>query len=209
MSAVRTKSLLRRAEYEELQRLTIEGAILDVGGSKKSGYLNLIGGTHTVTVGNIDESYGLDIVFDAEEIWPCHDASFQAVFLINILEHLYKHEHAVTESYRVLSNGGRVVGVVPFLLNIHSAPRDFFRYTRFTLERLLADAGFTNIEVRELGTGLFSVLYQTCIAFVPLFLATPLIVIAKGMDSLLDRIKPNSALSKKILPLGYYFEATK
>ena len=204
-----TKSMLRRIEYATLAQLSIDGPILDIGGSTKSGYHDLIGGEHTILTGNIDASYGCDIIFDAEEAWPVENDTYSAVLLINILEHLYNYEHAVAETHRVLKNDGRVIGVVPFMLNIHAAPRDFFRYSRYTLERLLTDQGFSDIKITELGTGLFSLLYQSSITLVPLFLSTPLIAIARGLDGLCDRLKPGSALSRKYMPLGYYFEARK
>ena len=43
-----TKSFFRREEYKALAQLSIDGKILDVGGSKKSGYHELIKGNHTI-----------------------------------------------------------------------------------------------------------------------------------------------------------------
>lgn len=206
---IRTKSLLRREEYARLARVSIDGAILDVGGSKKSGYLEVIGGTHEVTVGNIDGSYGADLIFDAQEPWPFEDASFDAVLFMNLLEHLYDYERAVEEARRVLRPGGRVVGVVPFMLNVHGSPSDHFRYTRFTLERMFQEAGFEQVHVEELGTGAFSVVYHALIGFVLWnWMADLLIPLAKALDSLMLRIKPGNKMSAKEMPLGYYFEAT-
>ncbi len=210
MSMPKTKSFLRRAEYEAMKGLVLEGAILDVGGSKKSGYHDIIGGTHTITTAGIDQTYGIDIEFDAEKIWPIEDGSYTAVLLINLLEHLYDYGTAIRESFRVLSDGGKVVGVVPFMFNVHGSPNDYFRFTKSTIERLFLDAGFSAIEVHELGTGVFSMIYQSLISFVPgSFVATPLIAIAKILDGGMDRLKPGSALSRTYMPLGYYFIATK
>ena len=83
-----TRSFLRREEYKALARLSIDGRILDVGGSKKSGYHELIKGDHVITTGNINESYGTDLVFDAQQRWPVEDGSFDAVLFVNVLEHL-------------------------------------------------------------------------------------------------------------------------
>lgn len=204
----RSPSFLRRLEYQELAKLTIDGTILDIGGSKKSGYHELLKGSHTITTANIDASYGTDLLFDAEEVWPISDASYAGVLFVNVLEHLYRYEHALTEAKRVLQPGGTVAGVVPFLLNVHSGPRDYFRYTRFALERMLTDAGFKEVQVRELGTGAFSVIYQTLLSFVRWsWLASLLIPLFAGLDRVADTMKPHSALSKGFMPLGYYFEA--
>ena len=205
-----TKSFLRREEYKALSRLSIDGAILDVGGSKKSGYHELIKGNHIITTGNINESYGIDVVFDAEKPWPFLDASFDGVLLINLLEHLYRYDIALDEAYRVLKVGGTVAGVVPFMFNVHGSPNDYFRYTKSTLMNTLDDRGFKDVRVKELGTGAFSVIYHCLLGFVRWnWLATPLIALFGGIDRLILRLKPDNKMSAREMPLGYYFEATK
>lgn len=208
--AYKTKSFFRREEYKALSQLSIDGKILDVGGSKKSGYHELIKGKHEILTGNIDESYGTDLIFDAQEAWPFEDDSFDGVLLVNLIEHLYHHEVALAEACRVLKPGGTLAGVVPFMFNVHASPHDYFRYTKAALTNRLADAGFTDIEVRELGTGAFSVIYHCLIGFVRFdWMATPLIAFSRGLDKLMWRIKPHNKMSSEYMPLGYYFEAKK
>ncbi len=205
-----TKSFLRREEYKALSKLSIDGAILDVGGSKKSGYHELIQGNHTITTGNINASYGTDIIFNAEEVWPFPDGSFDGVLLVNLLEHLYRYEHTVREASRVLKPRGVVAGVVPFMFNVHASPNDYFRYTKSTLERLFTENGFSDVRVKELGTGAFSVMYHCLLGFVRWeWLATPLIAVCRGIDGIILRLKPNNKMSAREMPLGYYFEAHK
>ena len=205
-----TKSFLRREEYTALSQLSIDGTILDVGGSKKSAYHELIKGNHTITTGNIDALYGIDVVFDAEEPWPFPDASFDAVLFINLLEHLYRYDLAIGEARRVLKEGGTVAGVVPFMLNVHGTPGDYFRYTKSTLLRIFGDRGFKHVRVMELGTGAFSVIYHCVLSFVRWqWLATPLMAFCGGIDRLILHMKPHNKMSAKEMPLGYYFEATK
>ena len=206
----RTKSILRIAEYKRLAKLSIDGAILDLGGSKKSGYHDFIRGEHTITTANIDESYGTDLIFDAQEPWPVESESFDAVLIINVLEHLYKYYQALDEAARVVKKGGLVAGVVPFMFNVHGSPHDHFRYTKSTLERLFADRGFVDIQVTELGTGAFSVIYHLLLGFIRWdWLAFPLIEFFTGLDDLILWIKPDNLMSAKYMPLGYYFEARK
>lgn len=209
-SSVKTKSFLRRDEYAQLGKLSIDGEILDVGGSKHSGYHELIGGTHTFIVGNIDDSYGLDVVFDAEEAWPFPDGKFAAVLVINLLEHLYRYQNAIRETYRVLRSDGRIVGVVPFVFNVHGCPHDYFRYTDTTIERMLREQGFTDITIVPLGTGAGAVVYHALIGFARFYwMADVGIALARAFDGLIARIKPDNRMSQKYMPLGYYFEAKK
>lgn len=205
-----TKSFLRREEYRELAGRSIDGRILDIGGSKGSGYHELIRGTHTIVTGNLDMSYGADIAFDAQERWPFADGSFDAVLFMNVLEHLYHHREALAEAARVLRKDGRILGSVPFLFNVHGSPDDYFRYTKSALEKLLSDAGFTDIVVTPLGTGAWSVVYHTLIGFVLWdWMATPAIAFFRGLDRLLWSIKPHNRMSAEYFPLGYFFEAKR
>lgn len=205
---MRTRSLLRKAQYARLSRLSIDGLIIDIGGSKKSGYHELIGGMHTFDVTNIDESYVVDTLFDAEKTWPYEDRTADAVFFINVLEHLYDAPRALKEARRVLRPGGSIVAVVPFMYNVHGAPSDYFRYTRFALERMLADAGFSEILVEEQGSGVFGVVYQSLLGFVRWhWLAHILEPLFVGVDRLFAKVRPGSGLSEAYFPLGYYVEA--
>ncbi|MCX6786445.1 MAG: methyltransferase domain-containing protein [Candidatus Kaiserbacteria bacterium] len=205
-----TKSFLRREEYKALAQLSIDGEILDVGGSKKSGYHELIKGNHTITTGNINESYGCDVIFDAQKTWPFKDESLNGVLFINLLEHLYDYNRAISEANRVLKSGSIVVGVVPFMFNVHGSPNDHFRYTKSTLEKLFIEHGFKGVVVKELGTGAFSVIYHCLLGFVRFdWLATPLIALFSGIDRLILRLKPDNKMSAQEMPLGYYFEARK
>mgnify|MGYP006278489547 CR=1 FL=1 len=207
---MKTKSFLRREEYKALSKVAVNGRVLDVGGSTKSGYHELIGGQHTIITGNIEASYGADVIFDAEKKWPFKNDSFEGVLFINILEHLYHYSEALDEACRVLKPGGLVVGVVPFMFNVHACPHDHFRYTRDTLERLLSERGFAHVQVRELGTGAFSVIYHCLLGFVRWqWLATPLIGLFGGIDRFILKIKPNNKMSAREMPLGYFFEAYK
>ena len=201
----RTRSLLRREEYKLLSTLTLTGRVLDIGGSKKSGYHELLKGEHTITTVNIDAGYGTDLIFDAEKPWPIEDKSYDVVLFINVLEHLYGHRVALAEAHRVLSDKGAVHIVVPFMFNVHGSPNDYFRYTKSALTRLLEDAGFKDIEVQELGTGAFSVMYHALLALMPWrWLALPIAWLLTALDRLIARVKPGSSISASAMPLGYY-----
>ena len=207
---MKTKSYLRIEEYKMLSKLSVDGDILDIGGSKKSGYHELILGQHKIITGNIDPSYGADILFDAQKKWPFDDARFSCVLFINVLEHLFEYNTAISEAYRVLGGGGKVVGVVPFMFNLHGSPSDYFRYTRFALERMFLDAGFKSIEIKELGSGAFGVIYHALIGFVKWqWLVHLLIYLCKKLDSLILFIKPENKMSARFMPIGYYFYVVK
>jgi SAM-dependent methyltransferase len=201
----KTKSLFRREEYKALSRLSIDGAILDVGGSKKSGYHELIKGDHTITTGNIDASYGADIIFDAQEPWPYEAGSFDGVLLVNLLEHLYHYEVAIEESFRVLKPGGKIVVVVPFFFPAHPSPHDYWRFTGEALAKILAEAGFRDSKVTPLGSGVFSARYVAIDRLMPGIIRFTGYYTCRYVVLVLDSIFTTiaRALRKKYAPADY------
>lgn len=150
----------RNAFYAQLAQCTLTGKVLDLGGSKKSGYHELIKGDHTFEVVNISDEYGYDHKFDLEEPFPLKDASYDAVIAVNLLEHIYNYHNVLSESHRVLTSGGTLVVAVPFLMFVHPSPHDYFRYTSEALTRMCADAGFKEVLVQPLGRGPGAVFVQ-------------------------------------------------
>lgn len=82
---------------------------------------------------------------------PFEDESFHTAFGTEVLEHCPEPKIILSETYRVLKNGGCFFFTVPFLWNLHEVPHDEYRYTPFALKRLLSDAGFKNIDIKATG----------------------------------------------------------
>ncbi len=203
-------SLLRKLEYQKLANVEISGRILDIGGSRESEYHKLIKGKHDIIVANIDESRGADIKLDAEKPFPIESDSFEAVLMFNVLEHLFDYNNAAGESYRILKTGGKLIGVTPFLFPVHEAPSDYFRYTGHALVRIFKKAGFKDIEIKELGSGLFSAVYQLSTGIYRFrLIAFPLLKILPLIDRIFKFIRPNSYITQRHMPLGYFFTAKK
>lgn len=109
----------------------------------------------------IDEHVGLDrehpfnvrfkpdLVGTAYEI-PVPDASFDSALCTATLEHLSEPEQALREANRVLRDGGTALYTVPLIWQIHAAPSDYYRYTKYGLEHLFEKTGFEIVEIRAL-----------------------------------------------------------
>ena len=67
---------------------------------------------------------------------------FDACFCNTVLEHVKGPEKVVSEVYRVLKSGGKVLFSIPFLQEIHADPYDFQRYTPYGLREILERQGF-------------------------------------------------------------------
>lgn len=87
------------------------------------------------------------VVSDLNKEIPLRDGSTNVVMLSNVLEHIAEPARLLRECRRVLKGGGVLLGAVPFLIDVHQRPYDYYRYTDICLTRLLIDAGFTSIEV--------------------------------------------------------------
>lgn len=148
-----SKSLSRKNLYEFLdaQYRQIPGGstVLNVGsGGKVSDLLNTYAGQNGFRVlsMDIDPARGPDLVSDVADV-PCAEATFDAIVMSEVLEHVQRPQAAVDSVHRLLKPGGRLILTVPFLFPIHDQPYDYYRYTRFGLHYLLRD--FQHVEVRE------------------------------------------------------------
>lgn len=92
---------------------------------------------------NVDISTDLTARLPFENDYADTIASFQ------VMEHLPEPSFFLSECYRILRPGGALLITVPFMWEVHEAPHDYFRYTRYGLEYLLKKNGFVEIEIRE------------------------------------------------------------
>lgn len=73
---------------------------------------------------------------------PLRENSCDALLSVVVLEHTPDPSQVLRELHRVLRPGGRLLLVVPMIWEIHQPPNDYFRFTRYGVERLLTAAGF-------------------------------------------------------------------
>lgn len=85
---------------------------------------------------DIDPDRNPDFVMSATDMHEFAESSFDVVFLLEVLEHIPQPDRAVSEILRVLKPGGVLIGSTPFLLGIHDAPHDYFRFTGHGLDYL-------------------------------------------------------------------------
>lgn len=153
----------------------------------------------------------LDYIGDIENM-SLTDESFDVVFCTQVLEHIPHPSRALGEFYRVLKKEGFLILTAPLHGYIHNAPHDYFRYTKFGLEVLLSEAGFTVVRIRSLG-GFFC--YIGLIRSVALMPFTKIKIIGKvwfrinyvlsKVDIFLDKLTGN----ENVFTLNYLVVAKK
>lgn len=97
-----------------------------------------------------------DILADLCAMPELADASIDAIFVLEVLEHVPEPAAAMAEMRRVLKPGGTILASTPFLFEIHQAPHDYYRYTRHGLAHLFS--GFEAVEITARNGYVFAVL---------------------------------------------------
>ena len=92
----------------------------------------------------------LDVLADLTAL-PFRDGAFHAAINVVTLEHLPEPGRALAEIARTLEPGGLLLLAAPHEWEVHQAPHDYFRYTRYGLRYLLEKAGFEPVEIRAAG----------------------------------------------------------
>jgi SAM-dependent methyltransferase len=154
-------------ERESIYRFVVEQAraikpksrVLDIGAGEAP-YRELFSEHTYVTLDYEDTPHSGEVdLHGAADAIPAESDTFDVILCTQVLEHVPRPRQALQEFHRVLGPGGLLVATVPFTWEEHERPYDFFRYTRYGIEQLLAEAGFGEIEVRP-RTDCFTTLAQ-------------------------------------------------
>lgn len=169
---------------------TCEGRVLDIGcGMQPYRHMLRADIVEYVGVDRAGELTRPTLVGTAEDL-PVSAASFDVVLCTMLLEHVVDPRRVLAEARRVLKPGGRAILTVPGVWPSHEAPHDYWRFTRFGLEQLLVEQGFSG-SITALG-GLWAVVGQmTALALAPLQVFCELVpfinLAAAGLDRLGSR----------------------
>lgn len=203
------KSFARALFNAKLPAIKISGRILDVGGGKHQDYLKFLNKSKEVSVETVDVAprgeEGRVVDFEKDPL-PFRETVFDHVLVFNVLEHIYNYQFLVKEMQRVLKHDGHLIGFVPFLVNYHPDPHDYFRYTKEALKKILESNGFRNVRVEEVGRGPFAVNYNNLVLSFPLVVRVVLLPFYYFADTLFLSLRPKVRMR---YPLGYLFTAKK
>lgn len=103
--------------------------------------------------GSLHETSHIDVYADLNEPTGIADASFDTILSSSVLEHIWRHDVIWREMARTLKPGGHLILTVPFVYALHEAPHDYFRWTRFALEKACEEVGLEIVRNEPYGGG--------------------------------------------------------
>lgn len=154
-----------------------------------------------------------DIFGDAQRL-PFADGTFDAVALLDVLEHIPVPDVALAEAVRITRPGGLVVCQTPFMYPLHDLPYDFQRWTAPGLRRLAAPHPIVLQALKPYGNAIETAATLGNIALVKSmlhacekhywgFLFLPLIAALVPLINLLGWLLAHILNDPDFMPLGY------
>jgi SAM-dependent methyltransferase len=198
-------SYLRDAEHKLLRDLLISGKVIDLGGDYRSEYRRIIKGDISWTTVNLNPDAKPDLVYDLEKPLPIEAEIFDVSLLVNVLEHIYNYKLLLKESFRITKNKGKVVVLVPFMFPNHPSPQDFHRFTKKALIKEMIEAGAREVQIYDLGTGVFSARHLFLNRLLPSHLRYIHAIVFGKLANLLDSLffKIAKSIHKQYDPSDY------
>lgn len=201
---IKGRTLARAMMNLEMSQYELKGKVLDLGGGKNSEYTYCFQRNKDLELVNIDcdaKDENARIDFEKDRL-PFDDGELDQIVVLNLLEHIYNYKFLISEVKKALKNGGVVYGFVPFLVNYHPDPHDFFRYTNEALEKIFKEAGFSEVNIKPVGRGPFGVNFNNIVLSVPKWMRILLFPQYYLMDTIFIKLRPKIILR---YPLGYKF----
>ncbi len=90
--------------------------------------------------------------------------TYDTLLSTQVMEHIYDTASYVKECHRLLKKGGYGIFTVPMSWRCHGEPYDFYRFTKYSLEKIFKENGFLIIELKEI-EGTFATIIQHFIVF--------------------------------------------
>jgi SAM-dependent methyltransferase len=205
-------SLLRVLQIYECTNIKLYGISLEFGAinNKNKTFSNFVMGRSKFHYSNKFNNKKSNIFYsDLTKKLKISTNKYNNVLFFNVLEHLPEYESAFSEIYRIIKKKGNFIGSVPFIYQIHAAPKDYFRFSKHFFELSLKKYRFKHVKVKSLGFGPFIASYSLLypyLKFLPFFSQLCLLV-AYILDSVIQIFVRTDL--KEIFPLGYFFIAKK
>ena len=202
---VKKKSVLRIYANKRLSSEVLLGKTIDIGGGRDADYIKFMPRGSGVSFETFDVKAGAQINFETDAL-PAADGAYDTVLFLNVMEHIFNHQHIANEVVRITKPGGQVIGFVPFLMWYHPDHRDFFRYTHEALRIIFERAGASDITIEAVAPGPFSAAAHMIVQSFPRILRPLVFLPFYLFDALFNLFRPGRS---EVFALGYFFVLKK
>lgn len=199
------KSVTRGLLDFRLAQETLRGSVIDIGGGTNPAYISFMNRESGIKIQSFDVKVGATTDFETD-VLPASTDQFDTVLFLNVMEHIFNHQHLAGEVVRIVKPGGQLIGFVPFLMWYHPDHKDFFRYTHEALEIIFTKAGGQNIEIEPIAYGPFTAAAHLMILSLPKTIRVPLYLPLFALDWVFLKLRPGQGDK---FALGYFFTMTK
>ncbi len=151
---------LKSYEYQAVLELKkrAKGIMIDIGCGRQIYKKELVGQVkkyigvdHPQVSKKYEDKEKPDVFADALDL-PFSTNYCDTVSMISVLEHIPDPTRAIQEASRILKPNGIFVLITVQNYPLHDAPYDYFRYTRFSLKKLMENEGLKIVSLKPLGT---------------------------------------------------------
>ena len=204
---IRGRTLYRILFQQEVFRAQpyVVGRVLDIGAGGKPSYEKYLPKNIEYIKTDYVQKNGVDQVLDFNQSFPFADASIDTVFLFHNVYIAENPAHVLAQVHRVLKKGGHLLISNPFGVNVMAEPHDYGRFTKEGLEKIVHEAHFDIVHMRQIGDR-FSVISYALHAF---FLVWPIRLMCNAIALLCDTLIPRGMKKNHPFPLGYFYVARK
>ena len=209
---LKNNSLLRVLQIYECLNIDLQGISLEFGATsnRDKTFSNFVKGKSKFHYSNKISNKKMDIFYsDLTKKLKISTNKYNNVLFFNVLEHLPEYESTFSEIYRIIKKKGNFIGSVPFIYQIHAAPKDYFRFSKHFFELNLKKYRFKQVKVKSLGFGPFIASYSLLypyLMYLPFF-SQLCLLLAYILDSVIQIFVKTDL--KEIFPVGYFFIAKK
>lgn len=85
--------------------------------------------------------------------------SCDLVLIPNLMHHIYDYDKLIKNCKKILKKDGLIYIFEPLLRELHQIPEDYFRFTPFSLKKILSKNGFKDIKTKTSGGAFSAALY--------------------------------------------------
>ncbi|MBE0426192.1 MAG: class I SAM-dependent methyltransferase [Nitrospirae bacterium] len=195
--------------YHDLLKKHATGVLLDLG----CGNVPLYDVYREYVTDNIcidwNKNPYLDYETDFNNFIPLESNTFDTILCTDVLEHIAEPHKLFGEMARLLKPNGKLILAVPFYYWIHEEPHDYFRYTRYALQKFCKDNKLIVVELNSYG-GIPEIIIDIISKNVRRFRTLSNIILRLSHFILNTQFAKNYHMkTRQSFPLGYYLVAQK